>query len=498
MPHARLVLIAAVALGCGLAVPHLLSDDVWAYAAYGALFAHGLDPAAHAWHAGDVARLHDGLLDAAIARWGSLPRDVYGPVFSAFSALIVAETRGAGTAAPVFALRASACIAYLACIALARGRLAPLLALQPVALWSAAEGHNDAFWLALVLAALRVQTTRARIATLITATAVKAVAAVPLALALAKLPRGARVRWGITAACITLAAYAPLLRSLAHPGPPSALPRLSFAAAALAARATHSWLPLAAAAAIALLAVAAMRRLGAIRAPGRLALAAWLFVPAPEPWYALWILPVAAVTAGAGGRALIAASLTGGFLYVQDAVGTAWDQPALIAAVMLAVYALPLLIALAGGPPIPAPQPVPAATAAPSASPSPAPAPTATSTASPQPSASPAFAYVIVPTPGPSGAPQIVEIAVSERTAHPGRVITVRIKTSSDVAHVVARTMGQQLELPQTASGLFGGSQEMPHWIPFWFLHRTYDIVVVASTADGRSASWSVPVRLER
>ncbi len=55
----------------------------------------------------------------------------------------------------MLALRGLASLALLACVALAgraRPRLAALLAFHPVVLWSAAEGHNDPFWLALVLA----------------------------------------------------------------------------------------------------------------------------------------------------------------------------------------------------------------------------------------------------------------------------------------------------------------------------------------------------------
>jgi len=50
---------AAVALGCALAVPRILSADAWAYAAYGALLAHGADRNARnksGKSAADVAR----------------------------------------------------------------------------------------------------------------------------------------------------------------------------------------------------------------------------------------------------------------------------------------------------------------------------------------------------------------------------------------------------------------------------------------------------------
>jgi len=119
--------VAALALGCALALP-ALSADVWAYAAYGALLAHGADPWSHAWISTDLARFSDPLLDAALRKWdGSLPRDVYGPLFTIPVAGLVVASRPLGPGATVFVLRALAALALLACIVLAR-RSAPRLA----------------------------------------------------------------------------------------------------------------------------------------------------------------------------------------------------------------------------------------------------------------------------------------------------------------------------------------------------------------------------------
>ena len=120
--------VAALALACALAVPLRLSADVWAYAAYGALLGHGADPWSHAYRAADVARFADPLLNAALRAWdGSLPRDVYGPLFTGACALVVAATRPFGPGGAVFALRLLAAGGLLACIALAgrRGRGSP-------------------------------------------------------------------------------------------------------------------------------------------------------------------------------------------------------------------------------------------------------------------------------------------------------------------------------------------------------------------------------------
>jgi hypothetical protein len=200
-------------------------------------------------------------------------------------------------------------------------------------------------------------------------------------------------------------------------------------------------------------------------------------------------------------RALLAASFTSAAGYVQDVLaGTALANPALLGGTMLAVYLLPVVLALASASPDPTPQPAPSVTPA-TPVPTPAPAPTSTTTpAPPQPSASPnPFAYVVTPSPAPAaGAPRIVEIALNDRVLHMGGPLLVRVMTSADVTAVVARTMGRQIAIPQGAPGYFAGQEQLPSGIPFFLLGRTYQIEFVASTADGRTASFTMPVRLER
>jgi hypothetical protein len=502
--------VAALALGCALAVPLRLSADVWAYAAYGALLAHGVDPWSHAFATAAVAPLHDPVLDGALRAWdGSLPRDVYGPLFTIPCALVVTATRPLGAAGAVLALRVLAALALLACIALAarsRPALAPLLAFHPVVLWSAAEGHNDVFWLALVLLADRGRGASARLLPLVAAAAVKAVAIVPLAGALLALPARRRAAAGTLAFAALAAAYTPLLWSVAvggldhGPGPP----RVSLLSAPALAAWSHSPVPLVVGALLGLAGAAGVLR--AVRRGDLLAgavLAGWLALPAPEPWYALWLLPVVALAGRTpASLALLAASVTGAAGYVQDAVpGTALADPALLGGTMLALYALPVLLALAA--PGPSPQPSPVAPAA-TQPPTPAPVPTSTTTPTPptpapQASATPnLFNYVVEPSPGPSGTPRFVQIALNEKTLHRGGMLLVRITTSPDVTTVVARTMGHEIAIPQGAPGYFAGQEQLPSSIPFFLLNRTYQVDFVASTADGRSATYSLPVRLER
>lgn len=518
--------VAVTALACALAVPVWLSADVWAYAAYGALLAHGTDPWAHAFHAAEIAPLRDPLLDAALRAWdGSLPRDVYGPLFTVPCALAVAATRPLGVGGTILVLRVLAALGLLACIALASRtspRLSSLLAFHPVVLWSAAEGHNDVFWLALVLAAGRLRGHRyGKIAGLLAATAVKAIAVIPLVAALWRLPASRRLLAAAVSAVALTVAYAPLLWSVvrhgfdANPGPP----RVSLIDAAGLAAWSGSAIPLAIGIVLAVAAVAAVVR--ALRGRDVLAgaaLAGWLLLPSPAPWYAIWLVPVVALAGRTpASLALLAASFTSLAGYVQDAVpGTALRDPALLGGTMLALYTLPLLFALAAAP---SPQPNPAPPARPVTSPAPgtvvtpAPVPAATTTPipptptttpvpptpSPQPSTSPnLFAYIVTPTPGPSGAPRIVEIGLNDRVLHQGGMMMVRVTTSTDVTAVVARTMGHEIAIPQGGPGYFAGQEQLPRGIPFFLLNRSYQVEFVATTGDGRSTTHTLPVRLER
>jgi hypothetical protein len=500
--------VAALALACVFAV-NVISADVWAYAAYGALLAHGADPWAHAYRTADVAPLHDPLLDAALRAWdGSLPRDVYGPLFTLPCALIVALTRPFGPGGTILTLRLLAALALLACVRLAartRPRLASLLAFHPVVLWSALEGHNDVFWLALVLLADRGRRAPARLGPLIAAAAVKAIALVPLAAALVRVPPRQRAAATAAALGILVLAYAPLGWSvLAHgfdhgAGPP----RVSLVHAPALAAWSGSALPLVAGLVLAAAGLAAV--VAAVRRRDLLAgaaLAGWLVLPSPEPWYALWLLPVVALAGRTpASAALLAASFTGLAGYVPDVVtGTGLPYPALLGGTMLALYALPLLLALTPPAPSPVPLPAPGVPSAPPATPAPSPGATTTPVPpTPGPSASPTlFNYVVAPSPGPSGAPQIVEIAINDRVLHQGGMLLVKVTTSQDVATVVARTMGREIAVPQGAPGYFAGQEQLPGGIPFFLLNRTYQIEFIATTADRRTVTFTMPVRLER
>lgn len=545
------LLIPAIALVCALAVPLRLSADPWAYAAYGALLTHGLAPWAHAYRLADLTGLHDPILDAALRAWdGSLPRDVYGPLFTLPCAALVAAMRPFGPGAAVGALRVLAAAALLFCIGLAdrtRPRLARLLAFHPVVLWSAAEGHNDSFWLALVLSADQLRGSW-RFVGMTGAAAIKAVALIPLVRALAAL-RERRTVTALAAFAALSLAYAPLLWGVLKYGfgRGTGPPRISLLHAPALAAWSGSPVPLIVGAALVLLAVPAVAR--ALRGPDRLAglaLLGWIVLPSPEPWYATWLVPVVALVGRTpASSALLAASFTSLAAYIQDTVaGTALRDPAFLGGTMLALYALPLIVALlqpapasspapqapptppplastapqtTPTPPAPGTTPIPSsspsftATAVPAAAPTPLATPTPSGSPTPAPSASPSpaasasvsptpmpYSYIVNPTPGPVTGPQIVQVALNDHVLHNGGALLVRVTTTVDVVTVIARTLGHEIGISRTAPGVFSGAQQLPGGIPFFLLGRNYNVDFVATTADGRSATTTLNIRLER
>ena len=102
-----------------------------------------------------------------------------------------------------------------------------------------------------------------------------------------------------------------------------------------------TWIVAAAAAIACALAAVAMLRRQAPEGWTYLASAGWLLVPNPYPWYAVWLVAIAAVAPGTrGATVLLALGFTSLLRYVPDAVGV----PGPAASALLGVAAtLPLL-----------------------------------------------------------------------------------------------------------------------------------------------------------
>jgi len=361
LPLSTTASVAALASLAAWFSPVLFSSDVYAYAAYGELARLGLDPYVHA----AIAR-GDPLLADANWQWAPstplgtssvFPVCVYGPAFVALAKAIVIALAPFGTLAQLDGMRVTAVLALLACIPLAyaayRGdRAARLLAaatigLNPVALWCAVEGHNDALALCFVLAGFALARTRSAAAgaAVVALSSLIKLPGAGAAIALAAVNPRARVGAAVGIA-IAAAISMPLLRAVAtQVAPHGAYAPAASVAAILApfGAVPASLFAIAVAAALAFRGIAHLR---SARADGWLwlGIAAWALIPNPYPWYALWLT---ALAAGAPRTRAAAVALLLGFTsllrYVPDAVAT--PSPPLAAALGIAA-SLPLLGAL--------------------------------------------------------------------------------------------------------------------------------------------------------
>jgi alpha-1,6-mannosyltransferase len=335
------VAAAALAILAAWWMPVLFSSDVYAYAAYGELARLGGDPYAHA-----ALRRGDAIFDAAIWQWGDPPPVcVYGPAFVAIARAIVAAAASLGLLAQLDAFRVLACVALLLCALLAYGaypgdRTARLgaaasIGLNPVAIWSAVEGHNDSLAVAIVLTGFFL-VRRGLISLGAAAVALSALVKVPgLAAALGLTLVNRRALVGAAAGAAVVAAFSlPLLASImtrlapyGRYGPEGSIQAIVRPAAWLVFGAERpaaiAALLVAAAVAVLLAAVGIARlRRGAIDAWVWLALAVWALLPNPYPWYGLWLVALAATAPQTlAGRVAIGLSLTSLLRYVPDAVG---------------------------------------------------------------------------------------------------------------------------------------------------------------------------------
>ena len=342
--------VGAVACGAALLFPVVFSSDVYAYAGYGDMALHGVSPYAHA-----AITVRDPLLDAMQWQWGNPPpMCVYGPAFVWLAQGIVALFLPLGAAAPLWAFRVLACLALIACAPLAYAAFAPLgrsarlaaaagIALNPIAIWSAAEGHNDTLALAIVLGGFAlVARSRVFAGALVVALSalVKAPGAIAaVALAVASWPERARFARAAGGTAFGIAIAAGLAIPLeygvrAHLAPQGHyFPQFSLQVVSI---------PLTAVVAAALLVCAWFDRLTMTRW-AYVALALWIAIPNPYPWYAVWLLPVAFLAwRSYASWALIAASLLIGLRYYGDAT-TDLSRPLTIAIVALQ-FGVPLVL----------------------------------------------------------------------------------------------------------------------------------------------------------
>jgi len=338
--------ICALSLGAALCMPVLFSSDVYAYAAYGWFAAHSISPYMHA-----AVSVHDPLIRAAVWQWGNpLPICVYGPLFVWIAKVAVVGAAGFGAWGQLLALRIISSAALLACGPLVylafRGlrtehRLAAAagICLNPVVIWAAAEGHNDALMLvAVLLGFIAVRRFGYFVGALLIAASalIKASGAAAAAvLAMFAWPNRPRVFSVLGGFAVGIALTALIARPF-ESGVRTVLiphghytPQFSaqyifaqFIGALFGNRAHAIELGIAIAAVASLLMMLHGVRLALRKdraGAAYIALGFWLLIPNPYPWYALWILPIAFLCIRTPAAwAIIAASLTIFIRYLPD------------------------------------------------------------------------------------------------------------------------------------------------------------------------------------
>ena len=347
------LVVATFALAAIFAWPVVFSSDVYAYAAYGHTVVHGGDPYL------PVARAHhDAFVDAARWQWGgtSFPPCVYGPAFVGIAALGVLA--GGDRLEPsLWIMRIVASLAFLGSIALLHASLRgkryrrfaiAAYGLNPVALWSVAEGHNDALLVLVVFAAfalLRRGDARASGALFGLAPLLKIIGAAAGPLALVWLwgkrdVRSGRFALGLMVGLVVAAALVlPLQLKLlgAFAGHARYAPQFSFQSLV---GIVPALVVVVAAAVTGVRALARGDENGALW----LAIAGWLAIPNPYPWYALWLLPVAvAFPPSRTTTALWAATILAGLRYLPEAFG---NVPHLATAILTLALLAPIAFAI--------------------------------------------------------------------------------------------------------------------------------------------------------
>ena len=350
------MVLSALACGAALLFPVVFSSDVYAYAGYGDMVLHGINPYAHARIA-----VHDPLLDAMVWQWGNPPPlCVYGPAFVWLAKAIVATFLPLGAAAPLWALRILACLSLILCAPLAYAAFAPFsrsvrlaaaagIALNPGAIGSAAEGHNDSLALAIVLGGFALASRAAPFwgALIVALSALVKAPGLAAAVALGAASFSDRSKFARIAsgAALGIAFVLALALPLEHGVRTQLLPAGHyFPQFSL----QYVSVPLTIVVIGALLWAACMPSTssGSLRylRMTPVALAALLAVPNPYPWYAIWLLPVAFLAwESAAAWSLIFLSLLMALRYYPDATSAHLSRPLGVAIVALE-FGVPLLL----------------------------------------------------------------------------------------------------------------------------------------------------------
>lgn len=105
--------------------------------------------------------------------------------------------------------------------------------------------------------------------------------------------------------------------------------------------------------------------------------------------------------------------------------------------------------------------------------------------------ASPVF---VAPKASPDARPHIYKVNLDKTTVNAGDTLSGSVLTSSNVASVEARVATYGIVVPKTGVGVFSLTYKVPD-LPF-FLHRTYDMTIIARNARGDATSADLPITI--
>jgi hypothetical protein len=97
-----------------------------------------------------------------------------------------------------------------------------------------------------------------------------------------------------------------------------------------------------------------------------------------------------------------------------------------------------------------------------------------------------------VPRLAPDAAPQILAIALSETTFHPGDRVSGSVVTTSNVASVEARIGGYSMSLPKRGVGRFALTYTVAP-LP-WFVRGNFTMQVIARNPRGDMVTRAIPL----
>ena len=112
----------------------------------------------------------------------------------------------------------------------------------------------------------------------------------------------------------------------------------------------------------------------------------------------------------------------------------------------------------------------------------------------------PPLTYHIVPKPQASAAPdapQILAIDINNQTVYSGKPLAIRVTTNDAVTKVTISSNGHSGEMTQVATGRFesiGNIPKLPGFIASW----NVSLLFTATSADGRSTTAKVPIKVHR